>query len=48
MEIYVNKAGNLVSVEGMKEGVNLTVKISKGGQIRDQENVYEGIKQHTV
>lgn len=30
MEIYVNKAGNLVSVEGMKEGVNLTVKISKG------------------
>lgn len=32
MEIYVNKAGNLVSVEGMKEGVNLTVKISKGGR----------------
>ena len=30
MEIYVNKARNLVSVEGMKEGVNLTVKISKG------------------
>lgn len=30
MEIYVNKAGNFVSVEGMKEGVNLTVKISKG------------------
>ena len=30
MEIYVNKAGNLVSVEGVKEGVNLTVKISKG------------------
>lgn len=35
MEIYVNKAGNLVSVEGMKgvkEGVNLTVKISKGNK----------------
>lgn len=32
MEIYVNKAGNLVSVEGMKEGVNPTVKISKGGK----------------
>lgn len=35
MEIYVNKAGNLVSVEdmkGVKEGVNLTVKISKGNK----------------
>lgn len=35
MEIYVNKAGNLVSAEGMKgvkEGVNLTVKISKGNK----------------
>lgn len=35
MEIYVNKAGNLISVEGMKgvkEGVNLTVKISKGNK----------------
>ena len=30
MEIYINNAGNLVSVEGLKEGLNPTVKITIG------------------
>ena len=37
MDIYVNKAGNLVSVEGMKDGVNLTVKISKGDKSKNRK-----------